>query len=219
MPRIYNFRPFTNLFVLSTSLFTKASAYLDNWVNLWSYWDTFIWLCHNSRNSDAILSLAVSGIYFSVNLFTKSLQVIGYLVLFTLFFTVLHQCSASFWNMKEEKDILCSSVQFITSKIFSIWRTHASACKGSTSPSNTGDFIFQTVLMLGESYYHLLLLLTEWATPASPMEFHDLLLSLLLNLHYCPWGVHFPSCYSVAHRAIMTHWVVIDLDPCVLPIR
>ena len=42
LPLIFNFRSFTNLLVSSASILTSPLAYLDNWVNLWSYWETFI---------------------------------------------------------------------------------------------------------------------------------------------------------------------------------
>ena len=73
---ISNLKPLTNLLVLFSLSFTNPCAYLDSWINMLSYSVVVIWFYCNSWNSNTNLSLAILGMYFSVNLSTKTFQVI-----------------------------------------------------------------------------------------------------------------------------------------------
>jgi len=89
----------------------------------------------------ASLSFATPGMYFSLN-FTRKFQVSSSPVDLAPPFTISHQCSAYPWNIKVVKATLWFSVHFITSNIFSICRSHSSACIGSASPLNAGGCSF-----------------------------------------------------------------------------
>ena len=137
---ISGLKPPTNVLILSSSSFTNPFAYLDSWVNLLSV--TVIWLCCNSWNSSANLSLTVLWMYFLVNLSTKNFQVISSPVFFAFLLTISHQCSASFWNMKVENNIFWSSVHFIAFNIFSFWWSHFQLVVGLLLLKKTGRISF-----------------------------------------------------------------------------
>jgi len=101
--------------------------YLAKCSNLLTYSSTVMSPCYNARNSASLSCLAISGKYFSRKRILKFAQDTGSSLVPIYCCMPAHQYSASSFSRYVANNSFCSSSQFITLKIFSHLRSHASA--------------------------------------------------------------------------------------------
>jgi len=111
--------------------------YLAKCSNLFTYSCTVMSPYCSARNLASLSCLAVSGKYFFRKRALKLAQVTGS-SLFSIYFCMpAHQYSASPFSRYTTNNNFYSSSQFITLKIFSHLRSHASASSGEALPVNS----------------------------------------------------------------------------------